>query len=123
MYCSNCGNELSDKAVICPQCGCIANKTAYDAAFNAVKNENAGGGNSASVTTSVQKEDKPNPALSLLSFFMPLFGIIIYFADRHKTPVSCRKYLKWSIISIAAWILFYVLYVAFIVLVMFLTES
>lgn len=24
-YCSHCGNQLADEAVICPQCGCAAN--------------------------------------------------------------------------------------------------
>ena len=23
-YCSHCGNQLADEAVICPQCGCAA---------------------------------------------------------------------------------------------------
>ena len=26
MFCSNCGKELSDKAVVCPQCGCLVDR-------------------------------------------------------------------------------------------------
>ncbi len=126
MYCSNCGNELSDKAVVCPQCGCIANKTAYEAAFNAVKNENNNVNNN---TANIQakntepKPDVPNPAFSLLSFFMPLFGIVIYFADRQKTPNACKRYLLWSIVSIVLIVLFYIIYIGVFVAVTFLAEG
>lgn len=33
-YCSHCGNQLADEAVICPQCGCAAGGAAQ------IKNEN-----------------------------------------------------------------------------------
>lgn len=33
-YCSRCGNQLADEAVICPQCGCAAGGAAQ------IKNEN-----------------------------------------------------------------------------------
>ena len=128
MYCSNCGNELSDKVVVCPKCGCIANKTAYDAAFNAVRNENNNRANEGTTTSapfnsSVQSEDKPNPAFSLLAFLVPIFGIVIYFADRHKTPNACKRYLLWSIISIAFIIVFYIIYAAVFVIMMLAAES
>lgn len=30
MFCSNCGKEISDGAVICPHCGCIVKKVKAD---------------------------------------------------------------------------------------------
>lgn len=128
MYCSSCGKELNDKAVVCPQCGCIANKTAYDAAFNAVRNENnndVNGGTAAPapVNNMIQKEDKPNPAFSLLAFLVPIFGIVIYFADRHKTPNACKRYLLWSIISIGLIVVFYILYIFAFAALMIMTEN
>lgn len=109
MYCSNCGNELNEKAVICPKCGCISNPEMYNAAFDAVRNNNNGN------IQQTEKHDTPNPGFSILAFLIPLFGIVIYIADHKKTPVACKRYLTWSLISIGLKILFFVVYIAVII--------
>lgn len=117
MYCTHCGNELDNKAVICPKCGLIANKTAYDAAFGAVSRNNDTAQNSAGSSTPAQPQqvvDKPNPAFSILSFFIPIFGIVIYLAEHKKTPIASKRYLIWSIVSIALTVLVYVAYIGLI---------
>ncbi|MBE6845007.1 MAG: zinc ribbon domain-containing protein [Ruminococcus sp.] len=120
MYCTHCGNELDNKAVICTKCGCIANKAAYDAAFNAVGQNGASHNSESTNNTPVQTSqaqniiDKPNPGFSILSFFIPIFGIVIYLAEHKKTPVACKRYLIWSIVSIALTVLVYVAYIGLI---------
>ena len=32
-YCSKCGKELFDEAVICPQCGCHTGYQGYDTSY------------------------------------------------------------------------------------------
>lgn len=98
MYCSKCGNQLNDEAVVCPKCGCIANQAAYNRAFNSSAQ--------ISFDENNKYKDEPNPGLSLLAFLIPLFGIIYYFCERKKTPFACQRYLTWSVISIILSIIF-----------------
>ncbi|MGN0613354.1 MAG: hypothetical protein ACI4JB_05575 [Porcipelethomonas sp.] len=106
MYCSNCGNELNERAVVCPKCGCISNPELYNAAFAAARNS------STVNTPQPAVHDTPNPGFSVLSFLIPLFGIILYMADRKKTPAACKRYLTWSLVSIGLGIMFFVVYIA-----------
>ena len=66
-FCSHCGKEILDEAVICPNCGC------------SVQYDNAGGGN-ANRQTAPQYTDSYS-ALSvaglILAFFEPLVGLIL----------------------------------------------
>ena len=55
-YCSQCGKELVDEAVVCPNCGC-----AVQAPVN-------------------QQEDKPSTVLNILAFLFPVIGLILTFA-------------------------------------------
>lgn len=43
--------------------------------------------------------DKPNFALNLLSFLIPLVGLILYFVKRKEYPNSAQAYLIWAIIG------------------------
>lgn len=107
MYCSNCGNNLNDKAVVCPQCGCIANQGAYNAAFNYA--------NSDQNRYNSEKTDEPNPVLSVLAFLIPLFGIIYFFCEHKNTPFACQRYLTWSIVSIVLTLIFTIVLVSSVI--------
>ena len=50
-FCSHCGKELMDEAVVCTNCGCAVN-----------------GANS--MTNAAAGEDIPNGGLNILSFFI-----------------------------------------------------
>ena len=52
-YCNQCGKELVDEAVMCPNCGC-----AVQAPVN-------------------QQEDKPSTGLNILAFLFPLVGLVL----------------------------------------------
>ena len=53
-YCSQCGKELVDEAVVCPNCGCAVQAPAN------------------------QQEDKPSTGLNILAFLFPVIGLILF---------------------------------------------
>lgn len=55
MFCSRCGKEMDDDAVVCIHCGCAAENRAVG-----------------------EEEDVINVGLCLLSVIIPLFGIIYW---------------------------------------------
>ena len=83
-FCSRCGKEIHDDAVICVHCGCST-------------------GNA-----NVQKqEDTVSIGLCILSFLIPLFGII-YWPVKHKdTPKRAKACGLTGIITWAVFFLFY----------------
>lgn len=125
MFCQTCGNELNDKAVICPKCGCVVNREDYDAAFRnaAASNPGNNGGQQYSAPVNNVKnpgsdsynykpeEDVPNAGYSVLSFLIPIFGIIIYATEHKKKPNASKRYLMWSLISIGICVLFTVIFI------------
>ena len=87
MFCSKCGAEISDLAVICVHCGC------------SVAPENT-------APAKPVEEDKVNIGFCILSFFIPLFGVI-YWALKHKeTPKKAKACGLTAIISWVVSIIF-----------------
>lgn len=74
-YCSHCGNQLLDEAIICPNCGCPAQSQ------NSVE------------------PDKISTGLNVLSFFFPIIGLILYILWHEKTPLKAKAIGKWAIIG------------------------
>ncbi|MBQ7045909.1 MAG: zinc-ribbon domain-containing protein [Clostridia bacterium] len=72
MFCSKCGNEIVDDAVVCTKCGC------------AVKGAN-------SISAAAAGDDVPNGGLNILSFFVPLVGLILYCTMQSKTPRKAKQ--------------------------------
>ena len=56
MFCRNCGKEIDDKAFCCPNCG--------------VRTDND--------QQSVAEKDAPNAGFAVLSFFIPLVGLVLW---------------------------------------------
>ena len=77
-YCSKCGKEIMDEAVICPGCGC--------AQENNVQNNVQG--NSVpqikEALSDIQKEAWSNSGWSLLGFFIPIVGLILYLVYKNS---------------------------------------
>ncbi len=131
MYCSNCGNQLNDKAVVCPKCGCIANDIMYQAAFNTASQQNTNSNTYHNPSSEIQpnnnhvqvNNDKPNPAFSILSFFLPIFGIIIFLSERKIKPRASKRYLLWSVLSIVLSVIFFIVYIATIIFITLYEEN
>lgn len=86
-YCSRCGKEIMSEAVICPHCGCPTEN--YKA---------------------VQEQDAPSTGLNVLSFLIPLAGLIIYLMDRDRMPQRARAAGKWALIGVGVSVGLVVLY-------------
>jgi hypothetical protein len=99
-FCSKCGCELQDEAVVCVHCGCAV----------------------ASAPAAVQEPDAPCTWAAVLGFFWPLVGLILYLVWKDKTPLKAKSAGKGAligvIVSVASTILFYVLYFVFLIVYM-----
>lgn len=83
MFCKNCGKEIDDKAVVCVHCGVATNGEEANPA------------------------DKPSIGLNILSFFIPIVGLILYFTMKKDTPKKASAIIKWTIASIIIYVVFY----------------
>ncbi len=83
MYCTNCRNEMDDKAVVCPNCGVPAK----------VENEN----------------DKGGFGWGALGFFIPLVGLILYLVWKGEKPKTAKAAGKGALISVILGIVIYAL--------------
>lgn len=72
-YCQQCGSQLVDQAVMCPNCGC-----AVQAPVN-------------------QQEYKPSTGLNILAFLFPLVGLILFLCFQKTTPVRAKAIGKWAL--------------------------
>ena len=74
-YCSKCGKQIMDEAVICPGCGC-----AVEGATNPVVAANNAQGESSSLATSA----------IVFAILMPIVGLIlgIIGVGKYKTPAG-----------------------------------
>ena len=84
MYCQNCGEQIDDKAVVCPKCGMPVRKITvlYDA---------------------------PNTGFAALGFFFPLAGLILYLVWEDDMPLRAYSVGKGALIGLAVSIIFSIL--------------
>ncbi len=83
-YCSNCGNELNDAAVVCPSCGVSQ------------KQENA-------VT------DSGSFGWSVLGCCIPIVGLILFLVWKDQKPKTAKMAGIGALVSVVLIVLFYVL--------------
>ena len=79
-FCSKCGKEIMDEAIVCPNCGCAA------------------------VNSSVPQQianDQVNTGLCVLSALVPLFGFIYWPVKHKETPKKAQACGITAIISFA----------------------
>ena len=80
MFCSKCGKEIMDEAVVCPGCGCpVAGKSVLQA--------------------QTSESDTPNGGLNVLGFLIPLVGLIMYCTMVGKTPKKANQIGIFSLIG------------------------
>lgn len=71
-YCTHCGKEITDEAVVCINCGCAID----------------GGG---TVRTGSASADVPSAGLNILSLLIPLVGLILYITMHAQTPRKANQ--------------------------------
>ena len=87
MFCKKCGKEIEDDAVICIHCG----RSTEDAA-----------------PKPAPVEDVVSPGFCVLSFFIPLFGVIYWALKYKETPKRAKACGLTAIITWGASILLYI---------------
>ena len=75
------------EAVICPHCGCPT--------------ENYKG---------IQERDVPSTGLNILSFLIPLAGLVIYLIDRDRMPQRAQAAGRWALIGMVVSVVLVLLY-------------
>ncbi len=83
-FCTHCGKQLMDEAVICTGCGCSVE----------TKSTTVG-------QTTSSEQDKANVGLLILSILLPLVGIILWPVKHKETPKAAMTY---GIVAICAWV-------------------
>ncbi|MBR3816164.1 MAG: hypothetical protein IKJ27_05535 [Clostridia bacterium] len=63
--------------------------------------------------------DKPDTAINVISFFVPLVGLIMYLVERDTKPVKAKAALKWSLISWGVSAVLVILYFVFVFCMIF----
>ena len=79
-YCSKCGKELFDEAVICTGCGCPVESTTKPKSY---------------------AYDTVDKGLCVLSFLIPLFGFVYWLVKHNETPEKAKACAQYAL---AAWI-------------------
>ncbi|MBQ4111145.1 MAG: zinc ribbon domain-containing protein [Clostridia bacterium] len=88
-YCSKCGNELIDEAIVCTNCGCGVNphRTAK---------------------ADIPEKDEADVGLIILSAIVPIIGFILWALKYKDTPNAARTYGTAALIVCGVWIVIYV---------------
>ena len=86
-FCSKCGKELMDEAVVCPGCGC-----AQDARFMQ------------------SQKDSSSFGWAFLGFCIPVVGLILYLVWKDSTPLRAKSAGKGALVSVIVSVVFYILY-------------
>ena len=90
-YCSKCGKEIMDDAVICPGCGCSQGK-------NALQNQ----------------DDSSSFGWALLGFCVPVAGRILYLVWKGNTPLKAKSAGTGALVSVILSVILYIIYAIFI---------
>ena len=103
--CPECGNEISDKAAACVHCGCPIEKTTIlcqecgkEISKNAVVCMHCGCPIGDKPPTNYEL-DVSSTGLNILSFLLPVVGLILYIVYNNKFPIKAKAIGKWAIIG------------------------
>ena len=74
VHCRECGEMISKSAQQCPKCGALQNGK-------------------------VANIDKPSVGICVLSFLLPIVGVIIAFVKMNEEPQNAKEYRIWAVIG------------------------
>ena len=83
MFCTKCGKEIHDEAIVCPFCGCSPK------------------GNG----------DAPNIGYAIVGFLLPLLGLVLFLINKKEYPKRARSAGLGALIALIPRMLIVLLYV------------
>lgn len=83
-FCSHCGNEVLDEAIVCPKCGCRVDYANAAMSYRQVPSP----------------DDAPNAGYAVLGFFIPLVGLILYLIWEKDYPQRAKSAGKGALIFV-----------------------
>ena len=96
MFCTKCGQEILDEAVMCVHCGCPTSAMAKTR----------------------QEDDSSSIGFGILGFFVPMVGLILYLIWQNEYPLRAKSAGKGALISTILTVVFFVLYFVFFIVMM-----
>lgn len=104
--CPDCGRDISDKAIACIGCGRVMKSNIQSEIIqpNTVEKpvyEQINQQNNYPYTGSqyYSELDTPSTGLNVISFLIPLVGLIIYITENNRSPQKAQAAGKWALIG------------------------
>lgn len=93
MYCHQCGYEIKEESMFCPNCGTSlkTDQSQYQA-------------NSQPNNYYKKEDDESSLGFAILSFFIPVVGIVLYCVWNKEYPKKAKSCLKGFVSSIVIYI-------------------
>lgn len=86
-YCSKCGHQLIDEAIVCTNCGCSVSMS-----------------NSHYYSENLSEKDETDAGLLVLSIIIPIVGFILWMLKHKDTPKAAKTYGMAALIVCGVWI-------------------
>lgn len=94
MFCQNCGHEVKEGDAYCPFCGANLKDTHSGYTYFGNKTGNSNIDN-----------DQGNVGYAILSFFLPLVGLILFLCWRKEKPKTAKQAGLGALSALAVWII------------------
>lgn len=88
VHCRECGEMIAESAPTCPKCGAKQN-----------------------ISNGLSAEDfkAGNIGLIILSFLIPIAGLILFLVKQREEPAAAKSYGLWALAGLVLWILIVIL--------------
>lgn len=86
-FCSKCGKEINDEAVVCVHCGCAIEGKKTSA-----------------------KQDSDSFGWACLGFCIPVVGLILWLMWKDETPMKAKRAGIGALVSVILAVVFYIIY-------------
>lgn len=122
MKCQNCGTEVMNGAQFCPNCG--SNQLSMGPSQQSYSNPQGYGqyqqqayGQAGYAQPAFQQNFQQEVSykdaevwMKILSFLIPIVGIILYFVKKQKEPVYAKSCLTWGLIGLGVSFIFGIIF-------------
>ena len=112
MYCTECGTLIPENATNCPNCGAPVKQATPAPAPRPVAQPTPTPTPAPANTPMNAEPDVPSAGFNVLSFFIPLAGLIMFLIWKDATPIKAKACGKWALIGFIVWTVLNIILVA-----------